>query len=341
MLSLLTPRQSDGVGGPIGSMREAKKVESYPNYDAAYLAKRLGAERPQALEHNRYKSANQFDSSQKEMVYLQNATKGYEAEAEECLKKEFKDWLAGVHEDNYLPKRYDNKKGGAIRRDMRGKTLDDWVPTWWGPNQLTYLPGVREYLREEAMNADQNSLDMNKLAHLGPQNVEEAWAYFKHWVKGRPVGPEECLNPSPLDPSNTNLPNRAGPIHMQHNTQLHPDRPYNPLTGLPPWYVRLFLVKPDALAVAPAAAQVAAHPHAVERDVVCGQVPVRAAEAAYVILISAARECLRANLAGRECLVVVAILERVGGALVSELRVSSETSELRPVADRGRWLLGR
>ena len=39
MLSLLTPKHSDQVGGPIGSMREAKKVESYPNYDAAYLAK--------------------------------------------------------------------------------------------------------------------------------------------------------------------------------------------------------------------------------------------------------------------------------------------------------------
>jgi hypothetical protein len=90
-------------------------------------------------------------------------------------------------------------------------------------------------LREQAIRADKNSLDLNVLAHLGPQNLEEAWAYFKHWVKGRPVGPEECLNPSPLDPSNTDMPNRAGPIHMQHNTQLHPDRPYNPITGLPPW----------------------------------------------------------------------------------------------------------
>ena len=232
MLSLLTPRQSDGVGGPIGSMREAKKVESYPNYDAAYLAKRLGAERPQALEHNRYKSANQFDSIEKEMVYLQNATKGYEAEAEECLKKEFKDWLAGVHEDNYYPKPYDNTKGGAIRRDMSGERMDSWVPTWWGPSQLTYLPGVREYLREEAMNADKNSLDMNKLAHLGPQNVEEAWAYFKHWVKGRPVGPEECLHPSPRISMDNRRPFRAGPTHMQHDTQYNADNPYS---GSPYW----------------------------------------------------------------------------------------------------------
>jgi hypothetical protein len=41
-----------------------------------------------------------------------------------------------------------------------------------------------------------------------------------------------------LDPSNTMLPNRAGPIHMQHDTKLHPDRPYNPNTAynsLPAW----------------------------------------------------------------------------------------------------------
>jgi hypothetical protein len=160
------------------------------------------------------------------MVYLQNATKGYEAEAEECLKKEFKDWLSGVHEDNYNPKAYDNTKGGAIRRDMHGERMETWTPTWWGPHQLTYLPGVREYLREQAIVADQNSLDLNKLAHLGPQNVEEAWAYFKHWVKARPVGPEECLNKSPVPPNNVNLPFRAGPRHMQHDTQYHPDQPY-------------------------------------------------------------------------------------------------------------------
>ena len=228
MLSTLTPRQSDAVGGPIGSMREAKTVASYPNYDAAYLAKRLGALNPQKFEHNRYDSSGQFSQPQSELVYLQNATKGYEAEAEECLKKEFKDWLTGVHEDNYKPKPYDNTKGGAIRRDMTGKQLDGWHPTWWGPHQLTYLPGVREYLREQAILADKNSLDMNTLAHLGPQNVEEAWAYFKHWVKGRPVGPEECLRKSQAQPEDIERPFRAGPIHMQHQTMYTADSPYQP-----------------------------------------------------------------------------------------------------------------
>jgi hypothetical protein len=227
MLSLLTPKQSDQVGGPIGSLREAKKVESYPNYDAAYLAKRLGARNPTVLERNRYNApAANFASQTDELVYLQNATKGYEAEAEECLKKEFKDWLAGKHMDNMYPQTYDNTRGGAIRRDMHGQQVDNWKPTWWGPHQLTYLPGVREYLREQAERADKNSLDLNVLAHLGPQNLEEAWAYFKHWVKARPVGPEECLNKSPVPPNNVNLPFRAGPRHMQHDTQYHPDQPY-------------------------------------------------------------------------------------------------------------------
>ena len=224
MLSLLTPRQSDQVGGPIGSLREAKKVESYPNYDAAYLARRLGAANPQILERNRYNTPGAgFGRITDELVYLQNATKGYEAEAEECLKKEFKDWLTGVHPDNINPQNYDNDRGGAVRRDMHGVRVDGWKPTWWGPNQLTYLPGVREYLREQAIRADKNSLDLNTLAHLGPQNVEEAWAYFKHWVKARPVGPEVCLNPSPIDPdTEIELPLRAGPIHMQHDTAIHP-----------------------------------------------------------------------------------------------------------------------
>eukprot|EP00900_Chrysochromulina_parva_P013423 jgi/Chrpa1/22081/Chrysochromulina_OHIO_Genome00024791-RA len=184
MLSLLTPQQSEKVGGPIGSLREAKKVESYPNYDAAYLAKRLGATNPNSLLTNRYDTGRAgLGNLVDELVYKQNAVKGYEAEAEECLKREFKDWLEGKHIDNLAPHRHINTAGGAVRRDMNGKQVDNWVPTWWGPNQLTYLPGVREYLREQAIRADKNSLDLNVLAHLGPQNLEEAWAYFKHWVK--------------------------------------------------------------------------------------------------------------------------------------------------------------
>ena len=60
-------------------------------------------------------------------------------------------------------------------------------------HQLTHLPGVREFLREQAERKDRNEFQLNMLAEFGPQNLEEAWAYFKHWVKRRPIGPEFCL----------------------------------------------------------------------------------------------------------------------------------------------------
>jgi hypothetical protein len=30
-------------------------------------------------------------------------------------------------------------------------------------------------------------MQMQMLAEFGPQNLEQSWAYFKHWVKGRPL----------------------------------------------------------------------------------------------------------------------------------------------------------
>jgi len=52
------------------------------------------------------------------------------------------------------------------------------------------------------------------LAHFGPQNLEEAWAYFKYWVKRRPVGPWIRLN-QPDASANEEKPfERSGPISM-------------------------------------------------------------------------------------------------------------------------------
>ena len=138
--------------------------------------------------------------------------KDYEAEAEECLKKEFKDWLSGRHRDNADPQPYDNAAGGMKRRDMRGELLADWHPTWWGTKQLTHLPGVREYLREDYSSQDKHSFDMNMLAQFGPSNLEEAWAYFKYWVKRRPVGPWKCLTDQSDDKAHPF--ERSGPFSM-------------------------------------------------------------------------------------------------------------------------------
>jgi hypothetical protein len=203
MLSgLFRGSQSVAVGGPIGSLKDAKTMSSNPNFDAAYLASRLGATTDKSVPldvalTDRYKGdiVNSMDVAQK-TVYLQNAVKGYESEAEECLKKEFKDWLAGAHIDNKKPLPYTNEPGRLQRRNARGELMNDWHPTWWGTRQLTHLNGVKEYLRKDYEDADKENFKMNMLAQFGPQNLDEAWAYFKYWVKRHPVGPEKCLSES-------------------------------------------------------------------------------------------------------------------------------------------------
>lgn len=222
LTGLFKSRQSVEVGGPIGSMEDAtSKSLANPDYKAAYLLKRLTGYEPDPnpgldMSINRYRpqvSRPDMDQAEK-TAYLMNAVKGYEAEAEESLKREFKDWLRGEHNDNNDPQPYDNSAGGLRRRDTRGETLNEWYPTWWGKKQLTHLPGVREYLREEHISADKASFDMNMLAHFGPQNLEEAWAYFKYWVKRRPVGPRIRLN-EPDASANEEKPfERSGPISM-------------------------------------------------------------------------------------------------------------------------------
>ena len=163
MLSgLFKSRQSILQGGPIGSRAEAATPSlSNPNYDAAYLAYRLGAKNPNPSRpfDETIRDRFQNDATSRlplaeKMVYLMNATKEYDVEAEECLKEEFKLWLAGMHPDNKTPRKYTNQEGGLTRRNMRGKELTDWHPTWWGNRQLTHLPGVREYLRGEMENSD-------------------------------------------------------------------------------------------------------------------------------------------------------------------------------------------
>ena len=239
MLSgLFKSRQSIDVGGPIGSMADAKSDApmANPDYTAAYLAKRLsknadtiGPQLDKELDRYRpgdFKNGTEeldFDQAEK-TAFLLNSVKDYEAEAEECLKKEFKDWLSGRHRDNADPQPYDNAAGGMKRRDMRGIPLAEWYPTWWGTKQLTHLPGVREYLREDYSSQDKHSFDMNMLAQFGPSNLEEAWAYFKYWVKRRPVGPWRCLTGTRYDePFERSGPFSMAPAQMNNKTGTMPE----------------------------------------------------------------------------------------------------------------------
>ena len=202
-------------GGSVGTVSEAVTPGTWPSYEAAYLANRLGSHNPTSAYYDKYIGDKDIDGVQGksvfegmntagEVAYLQKVTEDYKQEAEETLRDEFKQWLQGTHEDNVAQRVYPNRPGQAKRRflydenqllynDGRrgdgypGSEMSNWRPTWWGQAQLTHLPGVREFLREGEAASEENSFAMNMLAEHGPQNLEQAWAYFKHWVKGRPL----------------------------------------------------------------------------------------------------------------------------------------------------------
>ncbi len=211
--------QSLDVGGNLGSSYESSHFRTWPNYDAAYLAKRLGAG-DNAVEayDDRFKAAEHISDSAARAVYLDQVTENYKQEADECLKQEFVQWLQGNHEANAHPNDYyENKPGKPKRRAIRpedgksvGEVINNWQATPWGRNQMTHLDGVREFLRENTVRAEEHEFAMNVLAEFGPQNIEQAWTYFKHWVKGRPVAPEMCIHES-QDPDQIK---RSGPTQM-------------------------------------------------------------------------------------------------------------------------------
>ena len=188
---------STELGGTRGSYEEAKIAHAWPNYEAEYLAKRLEEGGGKYEKGPGGKAMHEIAN----MIYYDKVTEDYKQEADECLKKEFNQWLAGEHPDNDERIPYKNATGKPVRKaiyrekgEEPGQPLkNEWRPTHWGKAQLTHLPGVREYLREQSESATKNEFAMNLLAEHGPQNLEEAWIYFKHWVKGRPVGPEICM----------------------------------------------------------------------------------------------------------------------------------------------------
>ena len=187
-------------GDNLGTPAESAVKASWPDYNAEYLQKKLSS-------RGRRYNPGALDDTQRG-VYLQETIKGYKGEAEACLKAEFEDWLQGTHAENVAaengggyyfnndadtdggPRRrhvYEGAVSTEIQDDPSGSLGTGWRATRWGTKQLTNLDGVRDYLRAGRIAKDNAERDMNLLAERGPQDLNEAWMYFKHWVKRRPV----------------------------------------------------------------------------------------------------------------------------------------------------------
>ena len=131
------------------------------------------------------------------------ALDGADKDAEACLKQEFKLWLEGIHpvhnaaQTDRTPHNSDPHKRRAMQKrhifpktqDLMLKPHDEWRDTPWGNASLSSLPGVRQYLTAGKWAETEQDAQMNLLAEYGPNNIDEAWTYFKYWVKGAPMGP--------------------------------------------------------------------------------------------------------------------------------------------------------
>ena len=178
-----------------GAVADSKKMQTWPRYEAEYLKRALQS------EYHKYDTTG-LDAEQRQ-VYLDHVTQDFKEEADECLKAEFREWLQGNHAANDPdgPRIYENADGKPVRRwVVRSPEAEDeagyskvgharagWEHTPWGRASLTALPGVRQYLRAQAEASNADDLKMQLLAEYGPQDLDGAWRYFKHWVKGRPL----------------------------------------------------------------------------------------------------------------------------------------------------------
>ena len=240
-------RKSIKVGGEVGSRAEAATSRTWPNYEAAYLGTRLaegtGLDEPTQTQirdrayKDKYNAGEAITDDAARAVYFDKITANYKEEADECLKAEFNDWLDGKHELNDHNAMYPNGPGQMTRQfvfrqaaDRNGMALrnapgggsgsgepttklDGWRPTWWGKGSLSFLPGVREYRRAQATHAAEEEYMMNLLAEFGPQNIDQAWMYFKHWVKGRPLSEATCLHKTSKDePAGGQGPSTRAPL---------------------------------------------------------------------------------------------------------------------------------
>ena len=199
------PATSDATGttsgGSVGTREEANRTKAWPRYEAEYLKR--------ALTSERYKYDTAGLDDQQKGVYLDRVVANYKQEADECLKAEFEQWLQGQHEANDTSQEqiYENADGKPVRRwvfrspeatdetggSKVGQARAGWKHTPWGRSSLLHLDGVREYLQSQERSAQAKDMQMQMLAELGPQNINDAWAYFKHWVKGRPLSDAVAL----------------------------------------------------------------------------------------------------------------------------------------------------
>ena len=240
-------RKSVDHGGSVGTVSEASRSTTWPSYQAGYLAQRLAYRNTnpgditphrlkEAAERDKYAVTPDIVGDAERAAYIDRVTANYKSEADECLKQEFMEWMQGTHEVLNDPLRsypnhpgtaerkyvfYDGEErkqhGGGVGLGVPTTRMDEWKPTWWGKGSLMHLDGTREFMREMKINANDEALKLNLLAEFGPQNIEQAWIYFKHWVKGRKLSEADCGHLTSIVPPGRAPAGPVKPDEFYHN----------------------------------------------------------------------------------------------------------------------------
>ena len=157
-----------------------------------------------------------------DLVRRLRQSENWREEADDWAHEEFRKWLQGnssynnaALKTNVMRVANDQMKidGDRTAANLQtpGFSLNRPLSvsaTPWGDKSLTGLAGVKDYLRQNFKTHMQREFDYGKLYYFGPQDVEEAWHYFKRF----------CLNDVDDDISNRHF----GPPHNgQESAKIH------------------------------------------------------------------------------------------------------------------------
>ena len=130
--------------------------------------------------------------------HLKERFKQYKEDADRELRCEFEDWLQGNHPEYNVADHEEKKREVMMLRENENDPLPSLDATEyrqhtpWGNASLVHLPGVKDWLANEEKHRSNVEFNLARLMRYGPQNIEQAWVYFKYLVKNHRRG-ELCL----------------------------------------------------------------------------------------------------------------------------------------------------
>ena len=161
---------------------------------------------------------NEIAQTNKDLVRRLRQSEDWRQEADDWAHDEFRKWLQGNSryndpqlKTNVMRVAHDQMKTpddeqNPGNQNTPGFNLNQQLnvsATPWADKSLTGVAGVKDYLRSDFKSHMQREFDYGKLYYFGPQDVNEAWHYFKRFclndrddeIANRHFGPPNAGDP--------------------------------------------------------------------------------------------------------------------------------------------------